>query len=111
MVCVIEASIITDSGILIVAVQVYSPPSDVLNGVKSCITELVLLNDSIVELENIIFMSGNTIKPSTTLAVQFSVYSSPAVEVPENDISTLGAGRSIDGIQSIKSSLYSLVYH
>ena len=93
------------------AVQVYSPPSDVLNGVNIYISELVLLNDIIiVELGNSITMSGSTIRPSTTLVVQSSEYSSPTVEFPENAILTVGGGRpgeyTINNIIMISLILY-----
>ena len=87
------------------AVQVYSPPLDVLNGVNSYISELVIIDD-IVESGNTISMSGSTIRPSTTLAVHSSEYTSPAVEFPENEILTVGAGRPGEYIQSITSLLY-----
>ena len=88
------------------AVQVYTPPSDVLNGVNMYISELVLLNDIIVELGSTISRSGSTIRPFTTLAVHSSEYTSPAVEFPENEILTVGAGRPGEYIQSITSLLY-----
>ena len=58
---------------LSVAVQLYWPPSDVLSGENVCTTEPVLLSATAVELGSIIFMSGCTTKPSTTVAEQFSV--------------------------------------
>ena len=58
---------------LSVAVQLYWPPSDVLSGENVCITELVLLSATAVELGNTIFMSGCTTKPTTVVAEQFSV--------------------------------------
>ena len=55
--------------ILIVAVQVYKPPSDVLNVENMYTSELVFIND-IVEFGPTIFRSGSTTRPSTTLAEQ-----------------------------------------
>ena len=81
--------------ILIVAVQVYKPLSDVFSVENMKSSELVFIRDSIViELGATIFRSGNITRPSITLAEHSSVYSSPAIESPDDDILTLGGGRA-----------------
>ena len=57
--------------ILTVAVQVYKPPSDVLNEENMYTSELVFIDDDItLELGAVIFRSGSTTRPTTTLAEQ-----------------------------------------
>ena len=50
------------------AVQVYSPPSDVFNGENVCSTELLPV--ARVEVEDSISTRGSTTRPDTTLAEQ-----------------------------------------
>ena len=53
------------------AVQVYGPPSDILNEENMYTSELVFIDDDItLELGAVNVRSGSTTRPSTTLAEQ-----------------------------------------
>ena len=54
----------------------------------------MLCASTTVELGNTIIIVGSATRPGTTVAVQEMEWLRPAVELPENEILTLGAGRS-----------------
>ena len=100
--------------ILMIALQVYSPPCDVWRGLNVRL-QVVLLPDVVISLrvkvgppstalplEYSHCMCGTTTRFSTTIAVQLRVYISPAVVLPVPWMITSGPGRS--GVIRTKST-------
>ena len=72
--CVAVRLVILASGILIVAKHVYWPLFDNVSGENTYSTNLVFNTVMVVELGNLIIMSGNAIRPDGTSAEQWMKY-------------------------------------
>ena len=93
-----------NSGIEILATQMYCPPWDVRRGLKVRLRVLFPPDTVLVSLLLVPFTtslpsfihttSGTTTSPSTTFTVHTSEYTDPAVELPYEDVVITGGGRA-----------------